>query len=619
MKQRPKLTLRQTLLAAFCLLAITICILLLRSICSDQNTFDRLTGRIFTEQLTASTIDLHYTLAHPHKHGITEYTPTLPVYDPDRDREELLATENLLTELRGIDGDRLTPPDADLLTALEKAYSLRLESAPCRYFGEPLSVAGGMHVQLPILLSEYTFRSIRDVEDYLALIEQTDRYFASLLSYEQHKKEAGLFMSAASLDKVISQCDSILTRKELTAGSHFLQICFNERLENLALKLNSEMPDTLTPTQQAEYIRRHNESLLNIMLPAYDALSDGLFLLRDDSAPLRGLAAFEDGQTYYEYLLKSTVGSYRAPADIKNMYISQLLKDYASLCALIEANPDMAVALRRGTYHELPFENTDDMLKDLQNRISADFPSYLFAGTGAPTVTLKKVHPCLSPYSAPAFYLTVPLDDSDSNVIYLNNTDTFTDLTLYTTLAHEGFPGHLYQTVYHNRHLVQNDLNPAKQLLWYGGYLEGWALYTEFFAYDYAADILRSDHRFSDAACVEMEKHNRSMQLCLYSLLDYVIHYENALPQDLRPYLEPFGITEAADILTVYQSIVEDPCNYPKYYLGYLEICCLQQLASQKWGTAYTDYRFHTFLLENGPADFEFLQQKLTGNRPQHR
>lgn len=32
--------------------------------------------------------------------------------------------------------------------------------------------------------------------------------------------------------------------------------------------------------------------------------------------------------------------------------------------------------------------------------------------------------------------------------------------------------------------------DPARKLIWYGGYLEGWALYVEFLSYDYAADLL---------------------------------------------------------------------------------------------------------------------------------
>lgn len=42
-------------------------------------------------------------------------------------------------------------------------------------------------------------------------------------------------------------------------------------------------------------------------------------------------------------------------------------------------------------------------------------------------------------------------------------------------------------------------MDPVRKLIWYGGYLEGWALYVEFISYDYAADLLEQCGQ-SDAA-----------------------------------------------------------------------------------------------------------------------
>ena len=50
---------------------------------------------------------------------------------------------------------------------------------------------------------------------------------------------------------------------------------------------------------------------------------------------------------------------------------------------------------------------------------------------------------------SPAFYMIPALDDTEENVIYVNQAQMGNKLTLYTTLAHEGYPGHLYQTVYY--------------------------------------------------------------------------------------------------------------------------------------------------------------------------
>jgi len=176
-------------------------------------------------------------------------------------------------------------------------------------------------------------------------------------------------------------------------------------------------------------------------------------------------------------------------------------------------------------------------------------------------------------------------------------------------LAHEGFPGHLYQTVYHNQQLSGGDGTPVEEILWFGGYLEGWALYVEFLAYDYASQIMLECNYPDYAKLLQIEKYNRSTQLCIYSLLDVLIHHDNIGYQGTAEFLADFGITNSASVNNIYTYIVEEPANYPKYYLGYLEILRLKDTFKKNWGNEYSDYAFHKFLLDYGPADFGILNE----------
>lgn len=286
------------------------------------------------------------------------------------------------------------------------------------------------------------------------------------------------------------------------------------------------------------------------------------------------------------------------------------------------------------------------MLADLQEQMASDFPA--FPGTEAlPRAEVKAVSACLEPYCAPAFYLTAPLDDSSSNAIYINESDAPTALELYTTLAHEGYPGHLYQTVYHNRRImaqilpgkgnVPSESNVpveskvpsgsnvsgkslpdtsypflARELLSFPGYQEGWAVYVEFIAYDYAADLARASGSPALAVEIQQEKHSRSLQLCLYSVIDLLIHSENASKERIGKLLANVGITNPASLDAIYDYIAEEPANYLKYYLGYLEFCSLKEQAKALWGTTYSDLNFHTFILDCGPSPFGLLQEALS-------
>ena len=94
-------------------------------------------------------------------------------------------------------------------------------------------------------------------------------------------------------------------------------------------------------------------------------------------------------------------------------------------------------------------------------------------------------------------------------------------------------------------------------------------------------------------------------------MLDIMIHYQGAAYDQIAKILQNFGITDSLSHQSIYNYIVQEPCNYLKYYLGYLEILSLQENARILWGNAYTDYRFHCFYLDCGPSDFLSLQERL--------
>ena len=569
------------------------------------NQYKRAASQLFYDEMTASTLNMHYTLAVPEKYGIDDYDAILPCYDSSGRQEGIAALEEALSFYQNLDAEKISPRDAHIKQLLETYLETTLALSQYPYHEEPLSPSSGMQSQLPILLAEYTFRSIRDVEDYLAILAQTGDYFSSLLQFETEKKEAGLLMAASSLRNVARQCRSVITADALKSGEHFLQITFQERLT----ALNEEQ--LLTTQDMQNYIQRNDDILTHIMLPAYRELADGLEQLADPYILLEGLAAKPDGADYYEILLKSETGSHRNISQISQLLVTKLDEEFEFLQTLLrDVDYDLLTDEVFQECSELfPLQTCEEMLTDLRNRMTNLFPAFPDAGYVTPSIHVKEVAPCLEEYCAPAFYLTPPLDDTVRNSIYINTSRTISAIDLYTTLAHEGFPGHLYQTVYSNQLQLRHDDTPVQQLLWFGGYLEGWALYVEFMAYDYAAEIMQQAGYPDYASLIQIEKHNRSTQLCLYSLLDILIHHKNADLQQTAEVLAQFGITNSASVSTIYEYITEEPTNYPKYYLGYLEILLLKDECREAWAENYSDLTFHKFFLDNGPADLGTLNK----------
>lgn len=571
---------------------------------NDTRKFEHLAEELFLSELSGNTLSLHYTLAYPEAYGFSDEV-TFSSYQPGEENSQS-DIQSTLERLSKISKSRLNENDAYTYELLERYLTLRLSGSSYTFYEEPLSPSSGMQSGLPILLADYTFRSEKDVEDYLHILDQTDTYFEGLIQYEQEKSRKGLFMSDTSAQEIIDQCYQIMDKNSLSEQNHFLHTTFEERLDDM------ESKGLISNVQKEQWISENDRLLTTVMQPAYEEVADAFTVLKGSGSNELGLYYFPEGRAYYEYLLASTTGSSRSIPEIKAMLFNDFQQNYTALLSLLEKYPELSY-ITSDIYSSFPYSEPEEMLSDLQKRISADFPS-LPQGEGGfiPSCTIKSVSPSMEDFSSPAYYLTPPIDDMTNNIIYINHKNSPDALTLYTTLAHEGYPGHLYQTVYSQLYMNQEKTSLIRHLLHYGGYVEGWALYVENLSYQYAQSLVK-DQEPASAVWYEACRLNRNLQLCMYSLLDIAIHYEGAAPTKVKAILQKIGITDPDTAGAIYQYIVEEPVNYLKYYLGFLEFSELKNTAIELWGNEFSLKRFHKFILETGPSDFQGLNQKLAG------
>ncbi len=635
-------------------LSVVLCLYLYGT--KDARQFEQLSQDLLYTELSGNTINLHYTIAYPENYGLSS-DPILPSSFTDGDAKAQITEWQY--RLSRINPQKLSTQDRYAYLLFDRFLALTLEGADFAYYEEPLSPSSGMVSGLPVLLADYTFRNQKDVEDYLGILDQTGAYFDALIRYEQEKSSAGLFMSDTSADNVIEQCDSIMDPALLTDGSHFLQQTFTERLDGLV------SDEIITEEEKQQYIDKNNLLLTTVMAPAYEKVGDAFLVLKGTGTNPYGLCYYPEGKEYYTYLLARTTGSSRSIPEIRRLLEKDYQENLHALRNLIKAHPgllkvssaDFSLSLNMqdsysghsgglnaaersaAPYHSdssvIPVQSSDTLcrlsaavLDNLQKQMQEDFPTAFpsvnrelerktcnaYKEKGMPiSCRIKMVSPSMEAYSSPAYYLTPPIDDLQHNTIYLNEPNITDDLTLYTTLAHEGYPGHLYQTVYSQSFLNQQNASCIRSLLHYGGFVEGWAVYAENLAYGYAAQLTKNEET---AAYIEACRLNRNLHLCLYSYMDIAIHYDGATPEQIGRFLENLGLSQLANADAIYEYLIEEPCNYLKYYLGYLEFLSLKQQAEELWGTDYSDYRFHKFVLETGPSDFLSLSEQLEKQYP---
>ena len=544
---------------------------------SSDRQFRTFTRSLFQTEVSANTISLHYTLRSPSDYGIADIPATYGSLSSDPVAAKA-SVRNVLSSLQEFDPDTLSSENALTFKILDTYLKNASTGTDYLLYQEPLGPVSGIHTQLPVLLSEYSFYDTQDVETYLALLKETPSYFDSIIRFEQKKAASGLFMPDYQADSVLDTCQSFIDMGK----ENYLVSTFNERIASLDL-----LPENKKDSFQKENMKLVTEEIY----PAYQNLITAIKSLKGKGTNEQGLSHFPYGKKYYEYLVRQTTGCNESISRLRLMTRAQILED---LSAMQKVLFPADAALTQASVLEQT--SPDSMLDDLRSKITDTFPEI-------PDVDfqVKYVPESMQDYLSPAFYMIPAIDNLTENVIYINNGQTASGLNLYTTLAHEGYPGHLYQTVYFSA----SEPDPIRSILDFGGYVEGWATYAEMMSY-YLAPLPKTE--------ASLLQKNSSVILGLYALADMGIHYDGWSVTDTVRFFSDYGINDANAVQSVYELIIGSPANYLKYYIGYLKFYELKKEMADALGNQFSQKEFHRAVLDVGPAPFEIVYDEVEKN-----
>lgn len=542
----------------------------------STGSFSEFCTTLFREEMKSNTMNLHFTLKDPKAAGIDSYEITLGSLSGDSPHNQARQLKKLSEELKKYSHRSLKGKDRLTCRLLSDYISRQQNLAAYPYYDEPLTPSGGVTSQLPVLLAEYTFRNTRDIKDYLGLLSQMDTYFLGILDYEQKKADAGLFMSDEACLKVIEGCEVFTEHPD----DNFLIDTFSNRLNAM---------DGLTDTQKNAYLKQHSKVLSDHVIPAYSQMIKGLTMLLGRGHNNWGLCNFPEGKAYYEAVVSADTGCDDSVEDLFSQIAKARREDLTFCQNLLEKNPKLA---SQSPKPDAALKEENAMLSRLQKEILTDFPA-----PPQTEVEICHVDPALSEYLAPAFYITAPIDDISHNRIYINDAKNDTDIYYFTTLAHEGYPGHLYQTICTSSYGAPEVLS----LLNYPGYTEGWATYTEMQAFYYAG---------LDQDLASLLQHNQAATLSLYATADIGIHYFGWEKEKNAAFWSEYGVDDTATVKRITDLILEEPGNYLKYYVGYLKFRQMrEQLALEN--KSFSVSAFHEAILRTGPSPFSILEETV--------
>ena len=532
---------------------------------AENERFASFTEKLFCKEVATSQISLHYTLKEPEAYGIDKADTAYGMIQTDSTQIKT-AAENMQQALYTFSYEKLNVKNRITYDLLKQYLRNLREEADYLYYEEPLNMVNGVQTQIPIVLSEYQFYDRTDVEAYLDVLSETRDYFQQIIAFEREKADKGLFLSDEMADQVLEQCNAFLAM----GNGNYLYSTFVSRVGEL---------QEVSEKEKSDYIQQNARQMEEQVYPAYEDLIQAVKELKGKGTNEKGLCYFPEGRKYYEWYIQQSVGVTDTIRELEQQTRRQISEDITGMEEAVNEAKQAAAIMENG--------KAERILEKLKKGIANAFPEI-----PKTSLRIKYVPEEMQEHLSPAFYMIPAIDYTEENVIYVNQIQMRDDLTLFTTLAHEGYPGHLYQTIF----FESTDPDPVRSILNFGGYVEGWATYAEMCSY-YLMPLSKTQ-----AAILQK---NSSVILALYALADMGIHYEGWSRMDTVEFYTRYGIKDAKTVNKIYDLILGSPGNYLKYYIGYVKFLELKKEWIKSGNQSQKE--FHKAVLSVGPAPFEIV------------
>lgn len=434
--------------------------------------------------------------------------------------------------------------------------------------------------EILFVLDVFEFDTVEDAENYILLLEDIDRYFDGLCACEEQRAEYGYIMSDETYEEIAVSFDNLAAQD----ADCFLYDTFKTRLDNI---------DGLSDADRTRLISDEETAMHETVFPEFTECASRMRDLEGNGGGDVGLCSYLGGQAYYSALFRSDSNCSEEVMDVASEIETSIQSLYSNVITLTMSGD--ASMIDEYMNHDYSVGDTQANLALLSSAITPDYPAI-----PEHTYTLMNVPDALADNFSPAAYLGYHLDNFDSNLIITNTSAVSTDFGL--TCAHEGYPGHMYQSIY-TRSIAEH---PYMYISSSTGYNEGWAQYVQcnsaqyFGASTNAALLVNADSEIN---------------ILLMARMDIGINYEGwSLNQCATELSTISGIDLAAsDLESAYKICIADPCYPIPYGVGYFETASILNDAQANHPNA-TALQIHQAYLDAQTGTYEQIRVRVDEN-----
>lgn len=529
--------------------------------------------------LSESGSSLNTKVLDPVKYGIDSSKVTEYYFMGDEEKKKLW--EDYREKLRSFDYGSLSESQQHSYDALRFYLDNKLNMAQYSLFSS--RVTGDISGPYSILstLQGYSFDSEDDVAEYVSVIKNMNYFFDDIKASEKARSEAGFFMPDDQADKAIDRLTRI--RENISSGS--LKTSFAEKLAKV--DIDSESKD--------KYTKEHDKALNEVIIPGYDSLIETLKSFKGTNKYSGGLCNYPGGTEYFQALIETYVGAEKESADSYFALIDSYLEHFYSVTDEISAsNKNLSKQLDS---FSMESGTPEELIGKLKEHYSSDFTVL-----GDISYQITQIEENLTDDTRSAFYSSPSIDSENGGTIHINEQKANDDKNFYETVAHETYPGHMYQTMYMANRINSGKEDIVRYFLNPEGFVEGWGIYSGYYAYDYTDN--------TDRNLANLVKAYDEASICLLGRADFMANYYGNSFNDINNFFAGYGYA-TKDVQEIYDYVINNPGEYSKYCLGFLEVKEMQRKAKDLKGGSYSDKSFNDFMIQIGPMAFSDIEKRI--------
>ncbi|MBC7976128.1 MAG: DUF885 domain-containing protein, partial [Myxococcales bacterium] len=511
---------------------------------------------------------------------------------PEAIAADLARTQAFLTRFEAISPTGFTVQQALDHRIIVRQLRERLANAKFEDWLMPVTQFGGVHIRLPQLVSQLSFATVKDYEDYIARLTAVPVVFDQTIALMQQGISKQLVPPRLILDQCLSQTQTLAKVKP--AESPFAAPI-------------QKFPETISTADQQRLRGAVLAAIQDKVLPAYASFATYLrttYLAKGRKE--LGYSSLPDGPARYAARIKEMTTTDLSADEIHAIGLGEVTRiegEQTEIAKRLGFASLEAFRKHVRTDKKLYAKSREAILASYQrytDLMYAKLPA-LFGHLAKAKMIIKPVESFREKQAAGANYNAGSDDGVRPGAVQVNTYEPTKRLAFdaESIAYHEGVPGHHFQ-ISIQRELTQ--LPAFRRHARFTAFSEGWGLYSE----RLGKEVGLYTDPYNDYGRLQSE-----MLRAIRLVVDTGVHHKQWSRAQVVKFFHDHSTIDEPSVQAETDRYIANPAQALAYKIGQLTISRLRERAQDALGTRFDVRAFHDEVLGAGALPLDVLEQRI--------